>query len=587
MPGTTTPQRERRSRKPTGKPNPPIVLLAGPEKTGKGHEAAVGTASDLVAMTYWLQVGGNSSTADYYGRIKGARYEIVPHDGSFADILDAIRWAISRPPGADGKRNMIVIDDISSVWDLLSDEVSQVGRKRAERRAYAAGQRAPRLDDPFVDEERDLWGHAKDRWGEMLWLLRRHNGPTLLIARQEISSVFENDKPTQHTTRRIKAEKNIKAAVDAVVEFHAVGEAYVTGTHSMPEHWEIRPGWTYRYESVDRLLRWLGYEDAAETRTVIEPRPEAYLEEQFPVPESPQRAPEPSGRERSRPDFGLTGAQAVELIHRALTDKTDPEGRLQAIRNEWGSRILRTIPTRTRMWGDMDADSLLTRALTHIKEESERKRQEQARAGEHGGADASSSQGERDQPGTPPDESGQDQAREHHETPPPQQNAEHQEDEEEPPTEGAVPPPPDPEAEDGPPPGETPEDTTEAEEPQDRPAPAPSAQRLADFAAGRPPKREPDRRTKIALEALRAEADIQARVLMCTLSEHLAPISEEGDPDMIPLRNYLLEQRPKIIAQLEREGHTELAAYYRGAPPVDTQIRKAFAPYFGSAPAGQ
>ncbi|MCX5182667.1 hypothetical protein [Streptomyces sp. NBC_00268] len=561
MPGTTTPQRERRSRKPTGRPNPPIVLLTGPDKTGKGHEAAVGSGSDLIAMTYWLQVGGSSSTADYYGRIEGARYEIVPHDGSFWDVLDAIRWAISQAPAQDGTRNMVVIDDISSVWDLLSDEVSQMSRKRAERRAQANGQRPPRLDDPYVDEDRDLWTYAKDRWGEMLWLLRRHNGPTLLIARQEIITAFENDKPTQHTTRRIKAEKNIKASVDAVVEFHALGEAYVTGMHTVPSHWKIRPGWTYRYEGVDDLLRRLGYEEAAETRAVIEPRPEAYLGEQLPVAEQPQRGLEQNTSRPGRPDSGLNSSQAVEIIAAALKNSEDPKAALLGVRAEWGTRTLQQVTTRTSL-GVMSADDLITRSIEQVETAVNQKtggeqRQDETRS------DAQ------------PDQVPRDQAREHTEAPSQPQNPIPAQPDQAPADDNAAPPPPDPEAEE-PPPIESPEETSAAEEPQDLPATRPATT----------PPRQPRKKT-IALDALDAEADVQARLKMVTKGEHLGPISEEGEPSMTVLRNYLVAQRPGLIAQLEREGHAELAALYRSAPEVDTQIRRKFAAYFESVPAEQ
>src|SRR4051812_37122880 len=103
MPGITTPLRERRSRKPTGLPNPPMIVLCGPEKCGKSHEAARGTGSDLIGIAFWIEIGGSEGTADYYGRVPGANYEIVPHDGSYQDILDAIRWAVAQPQRVPGK----------------------------------------------------------------------------------------------------------------------------------------------------------------------------------------------------------------------------------------------------------------------------------------------------------------------------------------------------------------------------------------------------------------------------------------------------------------------------------------------------
>ncbi|MFE7072544.1 hypothetical protein ACFU96_20935 [Streptomyces sp. NPDC057620] len=574
MSRTATPQRARKSRKPTCCPNPPIVLLTGPDLTGKGHEAATGSASELVGMTYWIQVGGTSGTADYYGQVEGARYEIVPHDGSFTDIVDAIRYALAQP-ARNGKRNMIVVDDVSSVWELLSDEVACAGRSRAERRAHASGRRALRLDDPYVDEERDLWVAAKDRWGEMLWTLRQHNGPTLLIARQEIVTAYENDKPTVHTTRRIRAEKNLTKAVDAVVEFHAVGEAYVTGLHSMAHHWEVRPGWTYRFEGVDHLLRRLGYEDAAETRAGIESRPEAYLSEPLPI----QRAPAQQGGDQSAAarQPGLSAEQAASLVRLALESDTDPRGALQAIRTEWGTRFLQQIYINTP-WGWISADLAITRALEQITTLTEPKNDDGVRK-QHTGTGEKKPEGDTTpHQDTPPEAAGPGPAgieadREHKEHEEPQL-----------PVEDTMPPPPDPQAEE-PPAGESQEETTAAEEPQVIPSHVAANERLARLAANDAPRKpQMSRGEALAYKALEAEARLQDRVMFVTDSGHFAEANGGIDLSLMALKKLVLDRRPAVIDQLEQEGHQEVAAAYRNAPQVETQIERMFAPCLDSLP---
>ncbi|MFI6142341.1 hypothetical protein ACIBCC_29640 [Streptomyces griseus] len=562
MPGTTTPLRDRTPRKPSGLPNPPMILLAGVEKSGKRYEAALGSGSDLIGTTFWIQVGGNSGTADYYGRVPGARYEIVPHDGSFRDILDAIRWALSQP-AVDGKRNMIVVDDVTSVWELLTDEVAHVGRKRAERRAQSNGRRTPRLDDPYVDEERDLWGLAKDRWGEMLWLLRRHSGPTLLIARQEIVTAFEGDKPTQHTTRRIKAEKNLKAAVDAVVEFHSVGEAYITGVNVVPAHWEIRPGWTYRFEGVDHLLHRLGYADAAERRSATESRPEAYIDEPFP---GTATSPPSAAHQPQRPE--LTGEEAIRRITVAFKHPNDPRAALLAIREEWGTRTLRRVPTNTKGLGQVDADTLITRSLERIEAlAAERSSGKSSERSEKGPEVSSGAETREEPPSTKP--SGTEQPEEQH-RPPAEQPTSQPDDQPAPPDESSAPPPPDPQADEAPP-GESPEETSAAEEPQ-VPRPAPRKPRVS-------------KNMQIAYQALMDEANVQARVKFVTVGEHLGPISAEGDPGIGALRDYVQGCRGEVAALLEEAGETQLAASYRAAPMPDTGIAGKFASYFSNAPA--
>ncbi|QFG13269.1 AAA-ATPase [Streptomyces phage Gilgamesh] len=560
MPGITAPQRARSSRRPTGLPNPPMILLAGPEKTGKSRLAAEGTASELIGMTYWIEIGGSEGTADYYGRLPGANYEIVNHDGSYQDILDAVRWAVAQPPAIEGKRNMIVLDNVSVLWDMLSDEQALYARWRAEKKAQENRRRGPNPDLPITVDP-DLWNRAKDRWGEILWLLRRHTGPTVLLARQELVVAFENDKPTREKTRKIKAEKNLPSAVDAIVELHALGEAYLTGVRTL--HWEVTPGQSERFEdfSIDALLRRMGFAEAAPARQVTETRPEAYLDEQQAQRQQPQQQRQTTPQQGNQPP--LTGDQAVELIRNALSDETDPEMCLQGLREEWGIRTLRQIRTHTQQWGAMSADDLISRSLAYAKERAEWKRQQAA-------------QQQKEQPNEQPTGSA---------TPPPGQPApeearEHQAHAEpDPPAEDDAPPPPDPQAEE-PPPNESPEDTSAAEEPQDvppaaaRPAPTPAATRQ-------------NRKVALALKALNAEADVQARLRMMTVGEHLGPISEDGDPSMTVLRDYLQQHRPALIAQLESEGHTELASYYRDAPVVEPQIQQRFAAYFEGVPAGQ
>ncbi|MFF4902288.1 hypothetical protein [Streptomyces sp. NPDC001068] len=571
MPGITAPQRARTSRKPTCLPNPPFILLCGPEKCGKSYEAAVGSRSDLIGMTYWLEIGGSEGTADYYGKIPGARYEIVEHDGTYQDILDAVRWIVAQPR-VDGKPNMIVVDNGSNLWEMLGDEQALYARRRAVRKAQENKRRGPSLDDPVVIDA-DLWNRAKDRWGEFLWLLRRHSGPVVMIARQEIVTAFENDKPTRNTTRKIKAEKNLPAAVDAIVELHGLGDAYLTGVRTL--HWEMKPGETERYRdfSIDSLLRRMGFHEAAATRQVTETRPDAYLDEQGerPPQQQNQRQQGPNQSQQRPPQQGaqpqqhapqsseLTGQGAVSLVHQALNDPTDPEARLVDIRETWGKRTLERIPTRTKLWGEMNADALITRALTAVREQA-KKKAEAAAAGQ-------GTQPPQQAPSTAP--APQDQR--------PEQAREHQAHEEpEPPAEyDSAPPPPDPEHEE-PPIDENPEETSQAEEPQDVPPPA----------AARPASRR-NRGEELAFKALYEEAEVQARLLMMTKGEHLGPISETGDPELPELRNYVLGHRPGLVEYLEAAGETELAEYYRKAPPVDPKLARRFAPYFEGAPAGQ
>ncbi|MFG2865438.1 hypothetical protein [Streptomyces sioyaensis] len=525
MAGIIAPQRTRKSRKPTGKPNPPIILLTGPEKSGKSYEAARGSSSELIGMTYWIEIGGTEGTADYYGRVPGAAYEIVPHDGSYQDILDAIRW-VNHQPRVDGKPNMLVIDSMTSLWDMLSDEIAMYARNRAIAKAQRNRSRIPTLDDPVVIDS-DLWNRAKDRWGEVLWLLRRHQGPCLLLARTEIVTAFENDKPTRNTTRKVKAEKNLPAAVDAIVDLHAIGEAWLTGVRTL--HMDIKPGESQRFHdfTVDTLLRRLGLQDAAESRSTSELRPDASLQE-------PGQQPQ---QQAARPAPALTGEQAAKLIRDALMHPTDPENALRELREEHGRRTLGAVKTDTG-WGVMSADDLITKSLDHLKTKAE-----QAKNGQDEGTPSSVE--------TSPHLSGEEE-----------KSGPTDGDEPEPAGEG-TPPPPDPATE--PPAPEQPEDVSEAEEPQDLPRPRPA---------------QANRVNKV-MAVLLTEAEIQARILGMTMSEHLEAISDPNNegtpPPMVKLRSHVIENRPMVIGLLEERGERDIANAYRLAGKPELKIASMFA----------
>ncbi|MFF7169642.1 DEAD/DEAH box helicase family protein [Streptomyces pseudovenezuelae] len=539
-----------------------MMLLVGPEKSGKSYVAAQGSGTDLIGMTYWIEIGGSEGTADYYGRVRGARYEIVPHNGTYQDILDAIRWAVAQPP-VNGKPNMIVVDNMTVLWDMLSDEQALFARRRAERKANENRRRAPSLDDPIVIDS-DLWNRAKDRWGEVLWMLRRHSGPTLLLARQEIVTAFENDKPTREKTRKIKAERNLPAAVDAIVELHAFGEAHLTGVRTL--HWDVKPGESVPFPdfTVDTLLRRLGFEEAAQARQVTEARPEAYLQEQG-QQRTQQRDGESGDKRQATAQQrgghpGLTSKAVVALVHKALMDENNPLECLRALREEWGVRTLQQIPTRTKMWGEMNADDLITKSLDFVEEQARNRKEATKNA--VGGQSAEAT--------PPPALPEQDEAREHREA------TEAGQLDQEPPGENDAPPPPDPQVEE-PPVSESIEDTSAAEEPQDLPP-----QRQT-----RPARARRDDPKEVARQALLAEAEIQARVKFVTVGEHLGAISAEGEPGLGQLRDFVQAHRPEVIALLEEADEQALADLYRRAPMPDLGIAGKFAPYLDRVPTRQ
>lgn len=202
------------TRKPTGLAPWPMLLLAGGEKTGKSYACAAFSASDMIGRTLWIEIGEGS--ADPYGAIPGARYEIVAHTGSYDSILDATRAAVAEPAAADGKPNVIVVDSATELWDLLCSEQQGIAMRRGK-------------DTITMDQ----WNTAKRRWRAWGDALRAHRGPTLLTCRYEQVTVVKDGKPTTDKTWKIRAEKNLQFEVDGIIELPRPREFFLSGMRSL------------------------------------------------------------------------------------------------------------------------------------------------------------------------------------------------------------------------------------------------------------------------------------------------------------------------------------------------------------------
>lgn len=249
-----------KTRKPTGKPAWPIMLIAGAEKAGKSYACAEASASDLIGRTLWVGVGEDDP--DELGALPGARFEIVEHDGTYRGVLAALTASAAAP--ASGKPNLIVVDSATRLWDLLCDEQQHVANERARRKAE-------RYNRPVPDEDAtitmDQWNLAKQRWAHCIDVLRAHQGPSIVTARlEEITVVDAQGQPTKDRTWKVKAEKSLPHDVGVVVEMPRRGETYLAGVRSL----RFKPAETGRTEyagfAVDKLWRDLGLADGAGER---------------------------------------------------------------------------------------------------------------------------------------------------------------------------------------------------------------------------------------------------------------------------------------------------------------------------------
>lgn len=244
---------ERVTRHLTGLPSWGLGLVTGPEKSGKTYACAEAATSDLIGRTYWLGVG--EKDPDEYGALPGTEnIEVVPHDGTYRDILAALHW-MNDQPRLDGKPTLYVVDSATKLWDLVTDDLQDEANAR-ERRKAAKYHRSPKDGDMTITT--DMWNLGKQRWAHVVDALKANHGPSLMTARLDIVSVMQGDSPTGEKVTKIKAEKTLPFEVDWIVEVPEPGVGILTGVKSL----RIKGTPTTRTPvpdfSVDKVWRGLG-----------------------------------------------------------------------------------------------------------------------------------------------------------------------------------------------------------------------------------------------------------------------------------------------------------------------------------------
>jgi len=235
------------TRKPSGLPSWPVILLAGREKTGKSYHAALASSSALIGRTFW--VGFGEKDPDEYGAIPGARFEIVEYDGTLSALTGMVR-AVAAQPAEDGKPNLLVVDSGTVIWDTLRDKATWMAKQR--------GSVNRQTQEPIVGM--DLWNTVTGEWNALMRAIRSHVGPVIITARMDTVTVMNDQgKPTAQKSDKVKGQRNLAYDVDAIIEMPERGKATLTGArsviHKMPERLDIEG---FDEKGIDWLWRSLG-----------------------------------------------------------------------------------------------------------------------------------------------------------------------------------------------------------------------------------------------------------------------------------------------------------------------------------------
>lgn len=227
-----------KSRRPTGTVPWPLVLIEGPEKSGKSYAAAEFTASKRTGQTYWIDLG--EGAADEYAVIDGADYLVIEHDGSWPDIIGqvvAVHQEAQRVAKLGGPPVVLVIDSMTAEWELLKDWVS------ARARESKAGRRALAQDpDAEVKPAMNLWNDANQRHAHLMHLLMTFPGIVVVTARgKEVASLDDNGRPiVGQRDYRVEGHKALAFDATAWVRLSRDAHPQVVGVRSV--HAGLRPG---------------------------------------------------------------------------------------------------------------------------------------------------------------------------------------------------------------------------------------------------------------------------------------------------------------------------------------------------------
>jgi hypothetical protein len=231
-----------KTRKPTGKVPPPVILLEGEEGSGKSWITAELSTSPKVGRMLWIELG-RESTADQYGAIPDTSYEMVEPDAPTAEwdwhtLFMALRDArdeAARAREAGEPPTVLVVDQVGAIWDMLSEWADNRARStETNSKALAANPNAEYVVGA------NFWNDATDRWKQFMTLILKFKGIVILLSRGQEVTLFENSKPTKKKTWKVDGQKQLTFDVPVWIRLTRDGNPSLIKMRSVTNG--IRPG---------------------------------------------------------------------------------------------------------------------------------------------------------------------------------------------------------------------------------------------------------------------------------------------------------------------------------------------------------
>ncbi|GHH57412.1 hypothetical protein [Lentzea cavernae] len=345
-----------RLRRPTGKGGWQRALLTGDESgiVDAAWAAAAFTADDRLVTTYWLELNPGE-TGDVFGAAPNADFEILDHDGTWADIIDQVNaaWEVAHDVASSGPYpSALIVHGMSGEWMMLSDLADRRARRRTAAELIRRGEDpAPAYSsDIKVEVDPDVWTLVGRRHRELMDKIKSWPGPVILIAREK-----------RHADGRwiLKAQDQLGFDVTAWVRF-ARGEKPEIVSFLTPERARLNSRQRRELRSKFTLSRMLWDWSGCTVDTPVpvgrtlnadqpmpgEEPPVRAVAERRPVAPRPLPPPPPSRPAPTPPEGGTSesqGARVYRLAERWLAlDQRDQVPTLWAEMAREGDEIIAT-----------------------------------------------------------------------------------------------------------------------------------------------------------------------------------------------------------------------------------------------------
>jgi len=228
-----------KTRTPTGRAGWPKILVEGGDKAGKSWSLAQLSASPKVGRTAVLVLGEDETRWDEYGKIPGARFEIVEHDGRWSSIIGAVEDAkeeAAKARDAGEPPFVLGIDTITAVWEGLKDWATLRARSSKKNKALLAQD-----PDAEIDVTSNYWNDARGRNRALMRHLLTFPGIVVLIARGSEVTLFQNGQPVANRkTWSVDGEKNLPFDVSTHIRLSREDRPLLVSSSGL--HCQIRPG---------------------------------------------------------------------------------------------------------------------------------------------------------------------------------------------------------------------------------------------------------------------------------------------------------------------------------------------------------